>query len=221
VPDRDPQFTSRFWRAFQREIGTDLRFSTVYHPQTYGQSERTIQTLEDILHACVLDFGGSWDLSLIEFAYNNIYHNSIQMAPHEALYGRHYRTPLCWDTVVDSSNVSQRDTVVDSSSVSTDIVEEANQKIKVIRQRLETAQSRQKSYADRRRRELDFQVGEFVFLKVSLLKGVQRFGVKGKLSPRYIGVQVGVAGVSSTCARCFPCVDSSEVFIRSVTSKYS
>ena len=142
-----------------------------------GRLGETIQTLEDMLRACILDFGGSWEdhLSLIEFAYNNSYHSSIQMAPHEALYGRRCRTPLCWDTVVDSSIVS------------TDIVEEANQKIRVIRQRLETAQSRQKSYADRRRRELEFQIGDFVFLKVSPLKGVQRFGVKGKLSPRYIG----------------------------------
>jgi hypothetical protein len=177
VSDRDPRLTSRFWRAFQRELGTDLRFSTAYHPQTDGQSERTIQTLEDMLRACVLDFGGSWEdhLALIEFTYNNSYHSSIQMAPHEALYGRRCRAPLCWDTVIDSG------------SVSTDIVDEANQKIRVIRQRLQTAQSRQKSYADRRRRELEFQVGDYVFLKVSPLKGVQRFGLKGKLSPRFIG----------------------------------
>ena len=177
VSDRDPRFTSRFWRAFQEELGTDLRFSTAYHPQTDGQSERTIQTLEDMLRACVLDFGGSWEdhLALAEFAYNNSYHSSIQMAPHEALYGRRCRTPLCWDSVVDSG------------SVSTDIIEEANQKVRVIRQHLRTAQSRQKSYADRRRRDLEFQVGDLVYLKVSPLKGIQRFGLRGKLSPRYIG----------------------------------
>ena len=173
VSDRDPRFTSRFWRAFQRELGTDLRFSTAYHPQTDGQSERTIQTLEDMLRACVLDFGGSWDdhLSLIEFAYNNSYHSSIRMAPHEALYGRRCRTPLCWDQVVDSSVVG------------TDIVEEANEKIRVIRQRLQTAQSRQKSYADRRCRELEFEVRDLVYLKVSPMKRVQRFGLKGSLVP--------------------------------------
>jgi hypothetical protein len=177
VSDRDPRFTSRFWRAFQEELGTDLRFSTAYHPQTDGQSERTIQTLEDMLRACVLDFGGSWEdhLALAEFAYNNSYHSSIQMAPHEALYGRRCRTPLCWDNVVDSG------------SVSTDIIEEANQKVRVIRQHLRTAQSRQKSYADRRRRDLEFQVGDLVYLKVSPLKGIQRFGLRGKLSRRYIG----------------------------------
>ena len=130
-----------------------------------------------MLRACVLDFGGSWDdhLSLVEFAYNNSYHSSIQMAPHEALYGRRCRTPLCWDQVVDGLDVG------------TYIVEEANEKIRVIRQRLTTAQSRQKSYADRRRRELEFEVGDLVYLKVSPMKGVQRFGLKGKLSPRYIG----------------------------------
>ena len=108
VSDRDPRFTSRFWRAFQRELGIDLRFRTAYHPQTDGLSERTIQTLEDMLRACVLDFGGSWDdhISLIEFAYNNSYHTSIQTALHEALYGRRCRTPLCWDQVVDSAVVS-------------------------------------------------------------------------------------------------------------------
>ena len=166
-----------FGVLFRESLVQILRFSTAYHPQTDGQSERTIQTLEDMLRACVLDFGGSWDehLSLIEFAYNNSYHSSIHMAPHEALYGRRCRTPLCWDQVVDSSVVS------------TDIVEEANEKIRVIRQRLQTAQSRQKSYADRRRRELEFEVGDLVYLKVSPLKGVQRFGLRGKLSPRFIG----------------------------------
>ena len=98
VSDRDPRFTSNFWRALQREMGTTLRFSTAYHPQTDGQSERTIQTLEDMLRACVLDFKGSWDthLPLIEFAYNNSYQASIQMAPFEALYGRKCGSPLCW-----------------------------------------------------------------------------------------------------------------------------
>ncbi|KAJ0592474.1 putative nucleotidyltransferase, Ribonuclease H [Helianthus annuus] len=88
ISDRDSHFTSRFWQSFQKELGTKVNLSTAYHPQTDGQSERTIQTLEDMLRACVIDFGGNWDehLPLIEFAYNNSYHASIKAAPFEALY---------------------------------------------------------------------------------------------------------------------------------------
>ncbi|KAJ9551973.1 hypothetical protein OSB04_016018 [Centaurea solstitialis] len=98
ISDRDVRFTSRFWERFHSELGTKLHFSTAYHPQTDGQSERTIQTLEDMLRACVLDFGGSWDtyLPLAEFSYNNSYHSSIGMPPFEMLYGRRCRTPICW-----------------------------------------------------------------------------------------------------------------------------
>ena len=93
VSDRDPRFTSRFWPSLQKALGTRLHFSTAFHPQTDGQSERTIQTLEDMLRACVLEFKGSWDrhLPLMEFAYNNSYQSSIEMAPYEALYGRKSR----------------------------------------------------------------------------------------------------------------------------------
>ncbi|CAA7054228.1 unnamed protein product [Microthlaspi erraticum] len=105
VSDRDPRFTSEFWRAFQAEMGTKVHLSTAYHPQTDGQSERTIQTLEDLLRMCVLDWGGHWadHLSLVEFAYNNSFQASIGMAPFEALYGRPCRTPLCWTQVGERS----------------------------------------------------------------------------------------------------------------------
>ena len=90
VSDRDPRFTFRFWQSFQAALDTDLHFSMAFHPQTDGQSERTIQILEDMLRACVLDLRGSWEdhLPLVEFAYNNSYQASIEMAPFEALYGR-------------------------------------------------------------------------------------------------------------------------------------
>jgi len=103
VSDRDPIFTSHFWKAFQRALGTRLKMSTSHHPQTDGQTERTIQTLEDMLRACILEDGGSWNnhLPLIEFSYNKSYHSSIGMAPYEALYGRKCRTPLCWAEVGD------------------------------------------------------------------------------------------------------------------------
>ena len=91
------RFTSRFWKELQSAFGTRLNFSTAFHPQTDGQSERVIQVLEDMLRGCVLDFLGNWDryIPLMEFAYNNSYQSSIGMAPYEALYGRRCRTPMC------------------------------------------------------------------------------------------------------------------------------
>ncbi|GJX92928.1 putative reverse transcriptase domain-containing protein [Tanacetum coccineum] len=103
ISDRDSRFTSRFWQSMQEALGTRLDMSTAYHPQTDGQSERTIQTLEDMLRACVLDFGGSWDvhLLLVEFSYNNSYHSSVRCAPFEALYGRKCRSPIMWAEPVE------------------------------------------------------------------------------------------------------------------------
>ena len=97
VSDRDPRFTTHFWKSFQKAMGTRLTMSTTSHPQTDGQFERTIQVLEDMLRAWVLDHKGSWEehFPLVEFAYNNSYQASIQMAPYEALYGRPCRSPLC------------------------------------------------------------------------------------------------------------------------------
>ena len=177
VSDRDIRFTSRFWRKFQENLGTRVHFSTAYHPQTDGQSERTIQTLEDMLRACAIDFGGSWDkyLALAEFSYNNSYHSSIKMPPYEMLYGRKCRTPICW------GEIGQRELA------SSDVVQQTNDKIDQIRERLKMAQDRQKSYADKRRRPIEFQVGDRVMLKVSPWKGVIRFRKRGKLGPRYIG----------------------------------
>jgi len=98
VFDRDPRFTSRFWESLHKALGTKLILSYAYHPRTDDQTERTIQSLEDLLRACVLEQKGSWDsfLPLIEFTYNNSFHSSISMAPYEALYGRRCRAPLCW-----------------------------------------------------------------------------------------------------------------------------
>jgi len=98
VSNKDPRFTSRFWESLHQALGTKLRLSSAYHPQTDGQSEWTIQSLEDLLRACVLEHKGSWNtfLPLIEFTYNNRFHSSIGMAPFEALYGRKCRTTLCW-----------------------------------------------------------------------------------------------------------------------------
>jgi hypothetical protein len=161
--------------------------STAYHPQTDGQSERTIQTLEDMLRACVIDFGKAWDthLPLIEFSYNNSYHTSIKAAPFEALYGRKCCSPLCWAEVGDTQLASGQST--NNTLTGPEIIRETTEKIVQIRERLKASRDRQKSYADTRRKPLEFQVGDRVMLKVSPWKGMIRFGKRGKLNPRYIG----------------------------------
>ncbi|GJR24253.1 putative reverse transcriptase domain-containing protein [Tanacetum coccineum] len=141
------RFTSIFWQSLQSALGTQLDMSMTYHPETDGQSERTIQTLKDMLRACVIDFekGRERHLPLVEFSYNNSYHASIKAAPFKALYGRKCRSPICWAKVED------------------------------------------RSYANIRRKPLEFQVGDRVMLKVSPQKGVIHFGKQGKLNPWYIG----------------------------------
>nr|GEU67297.1 putative reverse transcriptase domain-containing protein [Tanacetum cinerariifolium] len=163
--------------TLQRALGTQLNLSTAYHPEKDVQSERTIQTMEDMLRACVIDFGNSWDrhLPLIEFSYNNSYHASIKAAPFEALYGRKCRSPVCWSEVEDSQLTGP------------ELIQETTEKIDQIKNRLLTAKSRQKSYADVRHKPMEFEVGDMVMLKVSPWKGIIRFGKCDKLSLRYIG----------------------------------
>ncbi|XP_070029575.1 uncharacterized protein [Nicotiana sylvestris] len=147
---RGPQFTAKFWQAFQKRLGTKVNLSTTFHPQTDGQAERTIQTLEDMMCACVIDFGGNWDdhLPLIEFAYNNSYQASIGMAPYEALYGRRCRSPVGWFEPAEVPLIGP------------EFVCEALEKVQLNRERLKAAQSRQKSYSNKRHRELEFMVGD-------------------------------------------------------------
>nr|GEY11168.1 putative reverse transcriptase domain-containing protein [Tanacetum cinerariifolium] len=132
ILDRDSHFTSRFWQSRQEALETHLDMTTAYHSQTDGQSERTIQTLEDMLIACVLDFGGS-------------------------------------------------------QLIGPELVQETTEKISQIKDRLKAARDHQKSYADKRRKPLEFSVGDYVLLKVSPWKGVVRFGKKKKLAPRFVG----------------------------------
>ncbi|GKD63168.1 putative reverse transcriptase domain-containing protein [Tanacetum coccineum] len=155
ISDRDSCFTSRFWQSMQEALGTKLDMSTTYRLQTDGQSERTIQTLEDMLRACVLDFGGSWDVHhlLVEFSYNNSYHSSVG----------------------------------ECQLIGPKLVQETTEKISQIKDRLKVVRDCQKSYADKRRKPLEFSVGDFFLLKVSPWKGVIRFGKKGKLAPRFVG----------------------------------
>nr|GEV06979.1 putative reverse transcriptase domain-containing protein [Tanacetum cinerariifolium] len=177
ISDRDGRFTSLSWQALHKALGTRLDMSTAYHPETDGQSERTIQTLEDMLRACVIDFEKSWDrhLPLVEFSYNNSYHTSIKAAPFEALYGRKCRSHVCWAEV----GVAQL--------TDPEIIHQTTEKIVQIKSRIQAARDREKSYADLKRKPMDFQVGDKVMLKVSPWKGVVRFDKRGKLNPRYIG----------------------------------
>ena len=132
VSDRRSVFTSRFWGRLQQAMGTKLSLSTAFHPQTDGQSERTIQILEDMLCTCVLDFGGSWNkyLPLIEFSYNNSYQSTIGMAPYELLYWRKCWSPLHWDEVGERQLLGP------------EAVREAQDAVVLIRKRMLATQSR-------------------------------------------------------------------------------
>ena len=129
--------------------------------------QRTNQVLEDMLRACAIQYGTSWDkcLSYAEFSYNNSYQTSLKKSPFEALYGRKCRTPLYWDQIGEKQLFGP------------EIIDDAEQMVQAVRENLRIAQSRQKSYAD----------GDYVYLKVSPMRGICRFNVKGKLAPRYVG----------------------------------
>ncbi|GJU12363.1 putative reverse transcriptase domain-containing protein [Tanacetum coccineum] len=131
ISDHDSHFTSRFWQSLQSALGTQLDMSTAYHPETDGQSERTIQTLEDMLRACVIDFGKGWKnfTSLVEFSYNNSYHASMKAAPFKALYGQKCRSPVCWAEVGDVQLTGP------------EIIHETTEKIVQIRQHLQAARA--------------------------------------------------------------------------------
>jgi hypothetical protein len=177
ISDRGTQLTSHFSQQLHEALGTHLKFSSAYHPQTDGQTERTNQILEDMLRACALQDKLGWDKGLpcAQFSYNNSYQASLKMSPFEALYERNCRTPLHWDQPGERQVFGP------------EILLEAEENIRMVRENLKAAQSRQRSYADTRRRELSFEVGDYVYLKVSPIRGTKRFGVKSKLAPRYIG----------------------------------
>ena len=146
VSDRGPQFTARFWEHLHKQLGTNLVRSSAYHPQTSGQTKRINQILEDILRACVISSKGSWEkwLSLAEFSYNNSYQESIKMAPFEALYGQKCRTPLNWVELGERRYYG------------INFVKEAEEQVRIIQQHMKATQSKQKSYADKRRRPIEF-----------------------------------------------------------------
>src|SRR4051812_13505774 len=157
-------------------MGTHLSFSTAFHPQSSGQVERVNQILEDMLRACVISFGKNLEKSLAfsEFAYNNSFQSSLNMAPFEFLYGRRCRTPLNWSETVERQFFG------------TNMIIEAEYQVRIVRDHLIAAQSRQKSYYDRHHSQESYNLYEKAYLRVTPLKGTQRFGVKGKLAPCYI-----------------------------------
>ncbi|GJY37067.1 retrotransposon protein, putative, ty3-gypsy subclass [Tanacetum coccineum] len=152
ISDQDSRFASHLWISLNKALGTQLDMSTAYHPQTDGQSERTIQTLKDMLRVCMMDFGNGWyrHLPLVE-------------------------SPICWAEVGDAQLTGP------------EIIHETTEKIIQIKKRIQAARDRQNNYADRRRKPLEFEVGDKVMLKVSPSNGVICFGKRGKLNLRYIG----------------------------------
>ena len=162
------------WWVYQG-LGDQITSKYDDNSQTDGQSERTIQILEDMLRACVLDFGGNWEkyIPLVEFAYNNSYQSTIRMPPFEAMYGRRCRSPICWEEVGDQGLLGP------------DLVQETIEKIRIIKKRMVASQNRQMTYADKRRVPLKFFIGDKIFLKVFPMKGVVWIGKSNKLNPRY------------------------------------
>jgi hypothetical protein len=176
VSNRGSQFVTYFWKQLYASLRTHLIHCLTYHPQTDGQIKKVNQILEDMLRACMTENPSSWDMNLpfAEFSYNNNYQESLKMATFEVLYGRRCHTPLNW--------IEPEEKVI----FGPDIVDEAEATIRHIQDNLKAAKSHQESYANKKHRPLQFEVGDHVYLKVSPMKGVKRFGVKGKLSPHYI-----------------------------------
>jgi hypothetical protein len=177
ISDRGPQFVACFWEQLHASLGTHLIHSSAYHPQTDGQIERVNQILEDMLLACVLNYPDKWDkcLPLDEFSYNNSYQESLRMAPFEALYDHHCRTPVNWIEHGERT-IFGPDLVIEDEGI-----------VHRIQSNLKAAKARQESYANKRCQPLEFEAGDRVYLHYSPTQGVKRVGIKGKLAPRYIG----------------------------------
>jgi hypothetical protein len=168
ILDRGSQFTSRFWKSFNENVDTKLNSSSAYHPQTGGQTERTNQVLEDMLRACALQHGSSWDKSLpyAKFSYNNSYQVSLKMSPFETLYGRKCRIPLHWIRLEEDL------------CFGSELIQETEEQVCIIMKNLRVAQTRLKRYADNRRRLLEVEEGDHVYLKVSPLRGLRELKLR-------------------------------------------
>lgn len=177
ISDRDVKFTSAFWRTLFEGLGTQLNFSIAYHPQTNGQTERVNQVLEDMLRSYVMQQPTRWEeyLHLVEFAYNNGYHASLQMSPFEVLYGRKCRTPSSWS--------GPEDRLV----LGTEMLKEMEAMVKRVRVNLKVAQDRHKSFADRKRTFKEYQVGEHVYVRIRARRSTLQWNGCAKLAPGFCG----------------------------------
>jgi len=177
ISDRDVKFTSAFWKTLFADLGTQLNFSTAYHPQTDGQTERVNQVVEDMLRAYVMQQPTLWEeyLHLVEFAYNNGYHTSTQMSPFEVMYGRKCRTPSSWGGPEDRL------------SLGPEMLKEMEDMVKRVRVNLKAAQDRQKNFADRKRRFKEYQVGDHVYIRIQAKRSTLQWSGCAKLAPRYCG----------------------------------
>jgi len=177
ISDRDVKFTSAFWKTLFTDLGTQLNFSTAYHPQTDGQTERVNQVVEDMLRAYVMQQPTRWEeyLHLVEFAYNNGYHTSTQMSPFEVMYGRKCRTPSSWGGPEDKL------------SLGPDMLKEMEDMVRKVRVNLKAAQDRQKNFADRKRRFKEFQIGDHVYIRIQAKRSTLQWAGCAKLAPRYCG----------------------------------
>eukprot|EP00253_Pinus_taeda_P027707 PITA_27707 len=177
VSDCDVKFTSTFWKTLFEGLGTQLNFSTAYHPQTDGQTEPVNQVVGDMLRSYVMQQPNRWEeyLHLVEFAYNNGYHASLQMSPFEVIYGRKCHTPSSWGGPEDKLMLGP------------EMLKEMEQMDKKVRANLKVAQDRQKSYADRKRNFKEFQVGEHVYVRIRAKKSTLQWSGCAKLAPRFCG----------------------------------
>jgi hypothetical protein len=177
VSDRDPKFTSKFWKGLFKGLGTNLNFNTTYHPESDGQTERVNQVIEDMLRMYVVDKPYKWEdyLHLLKFAYNNGYQASLKMIPFEALYGRKCNTPISWDNPADRAVIGPK------------IFREMEEKMLKIKQNLKVSQDRKKNYADKGRTHREFKLGDHVFLKAKANISSLKLGNCSKLVARYCG----------------------------------
>jgi len=177
VSNRDPKFTSNFWKGLFKGFGTNLNFSTTYHPKSYGQTERVNRVIEDMLRMYVMDKSSRWEdyLHLVEFAYNNGYHASLKMSPFEVLYGRKCNTPVSWDNPADRKIVGP------------ELLKEMEDQMIKIKENMKATQDRKKSYVDSNRTHREFKVGDHVFLKVKTNRSSLKLGSCAKLAARFCG----------------------------------
>nr|GFB07846.1 reverse transcriptase domain-containing protein [Tanacetum cinerariifolium] len=181
TPIRETDPMDKLARIYLKEVvtrhGIPVLIISDRDPRFASNFWRSLQNTLDILRACAIDFGKGRvnHLPLVEFSYNNSYHATIKATPFEVLYGRKCRSPVCWTEVGEAQILGP------------ELFQETTEKIVQIKERMQAARDRQKSYADLKRKPMEFQVGDKVMLKVSPWKGVVRFGKRGKLNPRYVG----------------------------------